>query len=85
MCPVAGDSLTSFGAFEGLLISVHTAGTREVRMAGARSIGEPLRRALAGARLRDIDIAQSLGVDPKTVQRWLGGRVPSHRWNWPIC
>ncbi|MGH3871365.1 MAG: hypothetical protein ACRDSR_07595 [Pseudonocardiaceae bacterium] len=54
-------------------------------MAGARSIGEPLRRALAGARLRDIDIAQSLGVDPKTVQRWLGGRVPSHRWNWPIC
>lgn len=52
-------------------------------MPDTRSIGEPLRRALVGARLRDIDVAQSLGVDPKTVQRWLGGRVPHarHRWN----
>lgn len=52
-------------------------------MPDTRSIGEPLRRALIGARLRDIDVAKSLGVDPKTVQRWLGGRVPHarHRWN----
>ena len=52
-------------------------------MPDARQIGEPLRRALIGARLRDIDVAKTLGVDPKTVQRWLAGRVPHarHRWN----
>ncbi|MGH3566352.1 MAG: XRE family transcriptional regulator [Pseudonocardia sp.] len=52
-------------------------------MPDTRSIGEPLRRALIGARLRDIDVAKTLSVDPKTVQRWLGGRVPHarHRWN----
>jgi hypothetical protein len=54
-------------------------------MPGARSIGEPLRRALAGARLRDIDVAQTLGVDPKTVQRWLGGRLPQPRHRWGLA
>jgi hypothetical protein len=41
-----------------------------------------LRRALAQARLRDSDVAGSLNVDPKTVQRWLAGRrpQPAHRW-----
>jgi hypothetical protein len=28
------------------------------------------------ARLREVDIAAHLGVDPKTVRRWLSGRVP---------
>ena len=52
-------------------------------MPDTRQIGEPLRRALIGARLRDVDVAKTLGVDPKTVQRWLAGRVPHarHRWN----
>jgi hypothetical protein len=52
-------------------------------MPDTRPIGEPLRRALIGARLRDVDVAKTLGVDPKTVQRWLAGRVPHarHRWN----
>jgi hypothetical protein len=52
-------------------------------MPDTHQIGEPLRRALIGARLRDVDVAKTLGVDPKTVQRWLGGRVPHarHRWN----
>ena len=54
-------------------------------MSDTRSIGEPLRRALIGARLRDIDVAQSLGVDPKTVQRWLGGRVPHARHRWGVA
>src|SRR5690242_4161385 len=54
-------------------------------MADTRSIGEPLRRALIGARLRDVDVAQSLGVDPKTVQRWLGGRVPHARHRWGVA
>jgi hypothetical protein len=28
------------------------------------------------ARLREVDVAARLGVDPKTVRRWLSGRVP---------
>jgi transcriptional regulator with XRE-family HTH domain len=39
-------------------------------------VNEPLRRALLHARLREDDIAARLGVDPKTVRRWLGGRIP---------
>jgi transcriptional regulator with XRE-family HTH domain len=39
-------------------------------------LNEPLRRALLRARLREDDVAARLGVDPKTVRRWLGGRVP---------
>jgi hypothetical protein len=30
-------------------------------------------------------VAQSLGVDPKTVQRWLGGRVPHARHRWGVA
>jgi len=54
-------------------------------MSDGRSIGEPLRRALAGARLRDIDVAKTLGVDPKTVQRWLCGRLPQPRHRWSLA
>ncbi|MDQ3765699.1 MAG: XRE family transcriptional regulator [Actinomycetota bacterium] len=54
-------------------------------MPEGRSIGEPLRRALAGARLREIDVAKTLGVDPKTVQRWLGGRLPQPRHRWGLA
>jgi transcriptional regulator with XRE-family HTH domain len=39
-------------------------------------VNEPLRQALLRARLREDDIAARLGVDPKTVRRWLNGRVP---------
>ena len=39
-------------------------------------MNEPLRRALLRARLREDEVAASLGVDPKTVRRWLNGRVP---------
>ncbi len=39
-------------------------------------MNEPLRRALLRARLREDDLAARLGVDPKTVRRWLTGRVP---------
>ena len=39
----------------------------------------PLRRALAESRLREVDVAEALGVDPKTVQRWVAGRVPQRR------
>jgi hypothetical protein len=39
----------------------------------------PLVRALNGVGLGAIDVAARLGVDPKTVQRWLTGRVPYPR------
>lgn len=39
-------------------------------------MNEPLRRALLRARLREDDVAAQLGVDPKTVRRWLNGRIP---------
>ena len=39
-------------------------------------MNEPLRQALLRARLREDDVAARLGVDPKTVRRWLNGRTP---------
>lgn len=39
-------------------------------------MNEPLRRALLRARLREEDVTARIGVDPKTVRRWLSGRVP---------
>jgi len=39
-------------------------------------LNEPLRRALLRARLREDDVAARMGVDPKTVRRWLNGRIP---------
>jgi transcriptional regulator with XRE-family HTH domain len=38
-----------------------------------------LRRALFRARLSEEDVAAHLGVDPKTVRRWLEGRLPYPR------
>ncbi|MEW2358268.1 helix-turn-helix transcriptional regulator [Spirillospora sp. NPDC029432] len=38
-----------------------------------------LRRALADAQLTEADLAERVGVDPKTVHRWLAGRTPYPR------
>ena len=54
-------------------------------MPEAKAINEPLRRALAEARLREVDVAESLGVDRKTVQRWLAGRLPQSRHRWALA
>lgn len=45
-------------------------------------MNETLRRAMLRARLSEDDVATRLQVDPKTVRRWLEGRVPylRHRW-----
>ena len=45
-------------------------------------MNEPLRQALLRARLSEDDVAARLQVDPKTVRRWLEGRLPylRHRW-----
>ena len=44
-----------------------------------------LRSAMAAARLDIEGVAASLGVDPKTVQRWLAGRTPRPRHRWELA
>jgi hypothetical protein len=39
----------------------------------------PLSRALRAAGVDAVDVAARLEVDPKTVKRWLGGRLPYPR------
>jgi len=43
-------------------------------------VNHPLARALRGAGVDAADVAARLGVDPKTVQRWMAGRVPYPRY-----
>jgi len=46
---------------------------------------ERLRTAMTTARV-DVDaVATSAGVDPKTVQRWLAGRIPRSRHRWSVA
>jgi hypothetical protein len=47
-------------------------------------LNETLRRALLRARLSEDDVAARLQVDPKTVRRWLEGRVPYPRYRWVL-
>jgi DNA-binding transcriptional regulator YdaS (Cro superfamily) len=42
-------------------------------------VNNPLARALRGAGVNEVDVAARLGVDPKTVQRWMSGRMPYPR------
>lgn len=42
-------------------------------------MNHPLARALRGAGINALDVAARLGVDPKTVERWIGGRMPYPR------
>ncbi|SNY25787.1 hypothetical protein SAMN05421748_102408 [Paractinoplanes atraurantiacus] len=42
-------------------------------------MNNPLARALRGAGVNEVDVAARLGVDPKTVQRWMSGRMPYPR------
>jgi transcriptional regulator with XRE-family HTH domain len=46
---------------------------------------ERLRRALDRACLTIEDLARVAEVDPKTVQRWLAGRVPHPRHRWRLA
>jgi transcriptional regulator with XRE-family HTH domain len=45
-------------------------------------VNAALRKALAASQLTETDVAAHLGVDPKTVRRWLSGQrpYPRHRW-----
>ena len=44
-----------------------------------------LRTAMRTARVDMDTVAQSIGVDPRTVQRWLNGRVPHARHRWAVA
>ncbi|MFC5813639.1 XRE family transcriptional regulator [Nonomuraea harbinensis] len=48
-------------------------------------MNDNLRYALAAARLNTIDVAAALAVDPKTVSRWLQGRIPYPRHRWAVA
>ncbi len=48
-------------------------------------MNDTLRRALFRARLSEEDIAARLGVDSKTVRRWIDGRVPYPRHRWALA
>src|SRR5205085_2211527 len=52
-------------------------------MAGERN--ERLRVAMSARAVEIEGLARHVGVDPKTVGRWLGGRVPHPRHRWKIC
>ena len=40
---------------------------------------ERLRTALLQRGLTPADLADTVGVDPKTIERWIGGRIPHRR------
>ncbi|MEU8241795.1 XRE family transcriptional regulator [Actinoplanes missouriensis] len=42
-------------------------------------MNHPRARALRGAGLNAVDVAAQLAVDPKTVNRWISGRMPYPR------
>lgn len=42
-------------------------------------MNHPLARALRGAGVNTVDVAARLAVDPKTVERWIAGRLPYPR------
>jgi transcriptional regulator with XRE-family HTH domain len=48
-------------------------------------VNEILRRALLSAHLDEVDVAARLEVDPKTVRRWLEGRLPYTRHRWALA
>jgi transcriptional regulator with XRE-family HTH domain len=48
-------------------------------------MNESLSRALIRAGLSVEDVAARLGVDTKTVCRWLEGRVPYRRYRWVLA
>ncbi|MEU4540910.1 XRE family transcriptional regulator [Streptosporangium sp. NPDC023825] len=48
-------------------------------------MNENLRHALIRARLQPVDIAARLAVDPKTVARWISGRIPHPRHRFAVA
>jgi hypothetical protein len=44
-----------------------------------------LRQAIFGANMTERDVAARMEVDPKTVRRWLEGRLPYRRHRWDLA
>lgn len=51
----------------------------------AQATNERLRVAMASNGVEIEALARTVGVDPKTVQRWLRGRLPHARHRWRTC
>jgi transcriptional regulator with XRE-family HTH domain len=48
-------------------------------------MNERLKTAMTARQIGVHEIAQQTEVDPKTVQRWIGGRIPHARHRWAIA
>ncbi|MFF4620175.1 XRE family transcriptional regulator [Nonomuraea jabiensis] len=48
-------------------------------------MNDNLRNAMVAARITPTDVAAALAVDPKTVSRWLTGRLPYPRHRWAVA
>jgi hypothetical protein len=46
---------------------------------GGPMANERLRTALLQRAVTPADLAETIGVDPKTIERWIGGRIPYRR------
>lgn len=51
----------------------------------SQGMNERLRVAMTAKSMEVETLARSVGVDPKTVQRWLRGRMPHPRHRWKTC
>jgi transcriptional regulator with XRE-family HTH domain len=51
----------------------------------SKGMNDRLRVAMASKGIEIEALARLVGVDPKTVQRWLAGRVPHPRHRWKTC
>jgi hypothetical protein len=52
---------------------------------GEEMANERLRSALGKAAMTNEEVARQAQVDPKTVQKWLAGRVPHPRHRWAVA
>lgn len=52
---------------------------------GSEGRNERLRVAMTARGIEIEAVARRVDVDPKTVQRWLGGRLPHPRHRWKLC
>jgi transcriptional regulator with XRE-family HTH domain len=48
-------------------------------------VNDRLREAITASDLSEPEIATRLGVDPKTVERWMAGRTPYPRYRRPLA
>lgn len=48
-------------------------------------MNDRLRAAMSAQGMEIEALARQVGVNPKTIQRWLGGRLPHPRHRWKLC